>query len=200
MKKLWRRRELRKFLFLGLVLSFPDIICAQVPDDLISDPLVAELAERAEVIRYDDRNVVKVSLEDILLLTISRSLSLEASRLGEDIANQELKAVEERYIDQVTTRTGLERNTVLNNDPLQVPKDTYAAGSSINSLLFSSTFARRLKTGSSFAFTLQEQFYQSESLSRTEKTGSLDTGLSGDWRDVTSVRAFANIPFFSGCR
>jgi outer membrane protein TolC len=196
MKKLWRRRELRKFLFLGLVLSFPDIICAQVPDELISDPLVAELAERAEVIRYDDRNVVKVSLEDILLLTISRSLSLEASRLGEDIANQELKAVEERYIDQVTTRTGLERNTVLNNDPLQVPKDTYAAGSSINSLLFSSTFARRLKTGSSFGFTLQEQFYQSESLSRTEKTGSLDTGLSGDWRDVTSVRAFANIPFF----
>ena len=67
---------MRKLLFLGLVLGFPGILSAQLQDDLISDPLVAELAERAEIISYDDRDVVKVSLEDILLLTISRSLSL----------------------------------------------------------------------------------------------------------------------------
>ncbi len=187
---------MRKLLFLGLVLGFPGILSAQLQDDLISDPLVAELAERAEIISYDDRDVVKVSLEDILLLTISRSLSLEASRLSEDIANQELKSVQARYIDQITTRTGLERNTILTNDPTQVPKDTYAVGSRSDSLQFSSTFARRLRTGSSYGFTLQERFYQSETLSRKEEMDSLDSGSSGDWRDVTSVRAFASIPFF----
>ena len=57
----WRRRDLRKFLFLGLVLSSPGILLAQIPEDLISDPLVAELAERAEIINYDNRDVVKVS-------------------------------------------------------------------------------------------------------------------------------------------
>ena len=72
---------MRKFLILGLVLSFPSILSAQLSEDLISDPLVAELAERVEIISYDNRDVVKVSLEDILLLTISRSLSLEASSL-----------------------------------------------------------------------------------------------------------------------
>ena len=157
---------MRKFLILGLVLSSPSVLLAQIPDDLISDPLIAELAERAEIISYDNRDVVKVSLEDILLLTISRSLSLEASRLAEDIANQELKSVQARYIDQITTRTGLERNTVLTNDPTQIPKDTYAVGSQSDSLQFSSTFARRLRTGTSYGFTLQERFYQSETLSR----------------------------------
>ena len=72
-----------KFLFLGLVLSFPGILLAQIPEDLISDPLVAELAERAEIISYDNRDVVKVSLEDILLLTISRSLSLSLIHISE---------------------------------------------------------------------------------------------------------------------
>lgn len=187
---------MRKLLFLGLVLGFPGILSAQLQDDLISDPLVAELAERAEIISYDDRDVVKVSLEDILLLTISRSLSLEASRLSEDIANQELKSVQARYIDQITTRTGLERNTIMTNDPTQVPKDIYAVGSHSDSLQFSSTFARRLRTGSSYGFTLQERFYQSATLSRKEEIGSLDSGPSGEWRDVTSVRAFASIPFF----
>ncbi|MGB0808943.1 MAG: TolC family protein [bacterium] len=187
---------MRKFLILGLVLSFPGILLAQLSEDLISDPLVAELAERAEIISYDNRDVVKVSLEDILLLTISRSLSLEASRLSEDIANQELKSVQARYIDQITTRTGLERNTVLTNDPTQIPKDTYAVGSRSDALQFSSTFARRLRTGSSYGFTLQERFYQSESLSRKEEMSSLDSGSPGDWRDVTSIRAFASIPFF----
>jgi outer membrane protein TolC len=33
-------------------------------------------------------------------------------------------------------------------------------------------------------------------LSRKEEMGSLNSGSSGDWRDVTSVRAFASIPFF----
>jgi outer membrane protein TolC len=192
----WRRRDLRKLLFFGLVLGVPGILSAQLQDDLISDPLVAELAERAEIISYDDRDVVKVSLEDILLLTISRSLSLEASRLSEDIANQELKSVQARYIDQITTRTGLERNTIMTNDPTQVPKDIYAVGSHSDSLQFSSTFARRLRTGSSYGFTLQERFYQSQTLSRKEEMGSLDSGPSGEWRDVTSVRAFASIPFF----
>ena len=187
---------MHKFLFLVLVLSLPGILSAQLQEDLISDPLVAELAERAEIISYDKRDVVKVSLEDILLLTISRSLSLEASRLSKDIASQELKSLQARYIDQITTRTGLERNTVLTNDPTQVPKDTYAGGSLSDSLQFSSTFARGLRTGSSFGFTLQERFYQSETLSRKEEMGSLDSGSSGDWRDITSVRAFASIPFF----
>ena len=178
------------------MLSFPGMLSAQFQDDAISDPLVVELAERAEIIRYDDRDVVKVSLEDILLLTINRSLSLEASRLSEDIARQELKSVQSRYNDQLTTSTGLERNTVLTNDMTQVPKDIYAAGSRTDSLQFSSTFARQLRTGSSFGFTLQEQFYQSETLSRKEEIGSLDSGSSGDWRDVASLRAFASIPFF----
>ena len=111
------------------MISLPGVLSAQLQDDVISDPLVAELAERAEIISYDNRDVVKVSLEDILLLTISRSLSLEASRLSEYIANQELKSVQARYIDQITTSTGLERNTVLTNDPTQIPKDNYAAGS-----------------------------------------------------------------------
>ena len=192
----WKGRDLRKLLFLGLVLVLPGVLSAQLQDGLISDPLVAELAERAEIISYDDRDVVKVSLEDILLLTISRSLSLEASRLSEDIANQELKSVQARYIDQITTRTGLERNTIMTNDPTQVPKDIYAVGSHSDSLQFSSTFARRLRTGSSYGFTLQERFYQSATLSRKEEIGSLDSGPSGEWRDVTSVRAFASIPFF----
>ncbi|RZO48780.1 MAG: TolC family protein [Proteobacteria bacterium] len=192
----WRGRDLRKLLFLGLVLVLPGVLSAQLQDGLISDPLVAELAERAEIISYDDRDVVKVSLEDILLLTISRSLSLEASRLSEDIANQELKSLRARYIDQITTRTGLERNTIMTNDPTQVPKDIYAVGSHSDSLQFSSTFARRLRTGSSYGFTLQERFYQSATLSRKEEIGSLDSGPSGEWRDVTSVRAFASIPFF----
>ncbi len=187
---------MRKYLFLGLLLSLPGILSAQISDDLISDPLVAELAERAEIIRYDDRDVVEVSLEDILLLTISRSLSLEASRLSEDIANQEFKSVQARYFDQVTTRTGFERNTILTNDPTQVPQDSYAVGSRSDSIQFSSTFVRRLRTGSSFGFTLQEQFYKSETLSRQEKMGSLDSGSSGNWRDIASVRAFASIPFF----
>ena len=187
---------MRKLLFLGLVLVLPGVLSAQLQDGLISDPLVAELAERAEIISYDDRDVVKVSLEDILLLTISRSLSLEASRLSEDIANQELKSLQARYIDQITTRTGLERNTIMTNDPTQVPKDIYAVGSHSDSLQFSSTFARRLRTGSSYGFTLQERFYQSATLSRKEEIGSLDSGPSGEWRDVTSVRAFASIPFF----
>ena len=187
---------MRKYLFLGLLLSLPNILSAQISDDLISDPLVAELAERAEIFRYDDRDVVKVSLEDILLLTISRSLSLEASRLSEDIANQEFKSVQARYFDQVTTRTGFERNTILTNDPTQVPQDRYAVGSRSDSIQFSSTFVRRLRTGSSFGFTLQEQFYQSETLSRQEEMGSLDSGSSGNWRDIASVKAFASIPFF----
>ncbi|HCV85025.1 MAG TPA: hypothetical protein DGB85_00325 [Deltaproteobacteria bacterium] len=191
-----KRRNLRKYLFLGLLLSLPNILSAQISDDLISDPLVAELAERAEIFRYDDRDVVKVSLEDILLLTISRSLSLEASRLSEDIANQEFKSVQARYFDQVTTRTGFERNTILTNDPTQVPQDRYAVGSRSDSIQFSSTFVRRLRTGSSFGFTLQEQFYQSETLSRQEEMGSLDSGSSGNWRDIASVKAFASIPFF----
>ena len=47
---------MRKLLFLGLVLVLPGVLSAQLQDGLISDPLVAELAERAEIISYDDRD------------------------------------------------------------------------------------------------------------------------------------------------
>ena len=33
-------------------------------------------------------------------------------------------------------------------------------------------------------------------MSRKEEMSSLDSGSPGDWRDVTSIRAFASIPFF----
>ena len=188
---------MRKFFVACLVCSFSSWpTLAQVPESISNDPLVSAVADRVEIIRYDDRDVAKVSLEDILLLTIGRSLTLEASRLGETIAKQELRATQERYIDQLTTRTGVDRTTSLTNDPIQTASRAYAVGTSVDSLQFSSTFARRLRSGTSYGLTAQERRFQTRSLSLDEEAGSLNTNATGEWRDMASVRAFASIPFF----
>jgi outer membrane protein TolC len=167
---------------------------AQLPEELRNDPLITEVIERVEVTDYDGRRVAKVWLEDILRLVAARSLTLEAAKLNTDIARRELRATQERYIDSLTTASQLDRSTGLSSDPTSVGNQIYAAGTSTDSLQLSSTFARRLRSGSSFGLTLAERRFQSRSLRRADEGGSLTAGDWSDWRDVTTARVFANIP------
>ena len=142
------------------------------------DEVSASLLEQVNLRQIDGREMAEVPLELVLKLAIERSLSLKASKLGEDAAQRSVVAVQERYTPSVTTSFGYANTPSLTASSSCSPAEL--CGSSTSSLSFSSAYSKRVDSGITYGLTYSEQTKTYTSLSVEEFGGEITSGTTGD--------------------
>lgn len=158
------------------------------------DEASASLLEQVNLRQIDGREMAEVPLELVLKLAIERSLSLKASKLGEDAAQRSVVAAQERYTPSVTTSFGYANTPSLTASSSCSPAEL--CGSSTSSLSFSSAYSKRADSGITYGLTYSEQTKTSTSLSVQEFGGEVTAGTTGDALSSASLTGSVTIPFF----
>jgi len=158
------------------------------------DEASARLLEQVNLRQIDGRKMAEVPLELVLKLAIERSLSLKASKLGEDAAQRSVVAVQERYTPSVTTSFGYTNTPSLSATSSCSPAEL--CGSSTSSLSFSSAYSKRVDSGITYGLTYSEQTKTSTSISIDEFGGEVTSGTTGDALSSASLTGSVTIPFF----
>ena len=158
------------------------------------DEASASLLEQVNLRQIDGREMAEVPLELVLKLAIERSLSLKASKLGEDVAQRSVVAAQERYTPSVTTSFGYANTPSLSSSSSCSPAEL--CGSSTSSLSFSSAYSKRADSGITYGLTYSEQTKTSTSISVDEFGGEVTSGTTGDPLSSASLTGSVTIPFF----
>ena len=99
------------------------------------DEASASLLEQVSLRKIDGREMAEVPLELVLKLAIERSLSLKASKLGEDVAQRSVLAAQERNTPSLTTSFGYSNTPSLGLSSSSSTSEL--SGTSTSSLSFS---------------------------------------------------------------
>ncbi|MBS1254464.1 MAG: hypothetical protein MAG581_00259 [Deltaproteobacteria bacterium] len=179
-------------LFPLLCLILGSQIQAQSQKEL--DEATAKLLEQVNMKKIDGRDMAEVPLKLVLQLASERSLSLKASKMGDEAAQRSVIAAQERYTPSVTTSIGYSNTPSLAASSSCSPAKL--CGSSSNSMTFSSAYSKRVDSGITYGLTYSEQSKKSTSLSVQEFGGDVTSGTTGDTLSSASLTSSVSIPFF----
>ena len=157
------------------------------------DESSASLLEQVTLRQFDGREVAELPLALVLKLAIERSLSLQVSRLGEDVAQNSVVAAQERNTPSLTTSLGYTNTPSLS---LSSSASSELSGTSTNSLSFSSAYSKIADSGITYGLTYSEQTKTSTTISVDEFGGDVTSGTTGDPLSSASLTGSVSIPFF----
>ncbi len=159
-----------------------------------------ELFERVELVTENNRDLLKVTLSDVLLMVLKRSNTIEAQRLGEKAARSGVEASRAIYQTSLETSAtqsktaGLSSTDLDDNDP---PSATsYLATTSTDATALSATVSKKTSLGISFSSTLSSSKSQTDRFSMEEKGDDLTKTGTGEEVDSSSLSATVSIPLF----
>ena len=154
----------------------------------------AKLLEQVNLKTVDDREMAEVPLKLVLQLAIDRSVSLQASKLGNQAALHAVTAAQERNTPSLTTSFGYSKTPSISASSSCSPSQL--CGSSTSSLSFSSGYSLRTDSGLTYGLTYAEKNSKSTVLSLLEMGGEVTTGASGTSLSSASLTGSVSIPFF----
>ncbi|MBG55500.1 MAG: hypothetical protein CL935_00005, partial [Deltaproteobacteria bacterium] len=158
------------------------------------DESSAMLLEQVSLRQFDGREMAEVPLKLVLKLAIERSLTLKASKLGEDVAQRLVVAAQERNTPSVTTSFGFANTPSLSLSSSSSSSEL--SGASTSSLSFSSAYSKSTDSGITYGLTYSEQTKTSTAISVDEFGGEVTSGTSGDSISSASLTGTVTIPFF----
>lgn len=158
-----------------------------------------ELFERVELVTENKRDLLKVTLSDVLLMVLKRSNTIEAQRLGETAAQSGVEASKAIYQTSLETSAtqsktaGLSSTDLDDNDD---PTTSYLATTSTDATALSATVSKKTSLGITFSSTLSSSKSQTDSYSMAEKGDDLSKSSTGEEVDSSSLSATVSIPLF----
>ena len=142
----------------------------------------------------DGREMAEISLKMVLQLALERSVLLQASKLGNAVAQRAVKSAQERNIPSVSTSFGYAKTPSISASTSCSPSEL--CGSSTSSMSFSSAYSLKTDSGLTYGLTYAEQSSKSTTLSLLEMGGDVTTGTTGDTLSSASLTSSVSIPFF----
>ena len=154
----------------------------------------ASLLEQVTLRQFDGREMAEIPLALVLNLAIERSLSIKASKLGEDVAQHSVVAAQERNSPSLTTSFGYANTPSLSLSSSSATSEL--SGTSTSSLSFSSAYSKIVDSGVTYGLTYSEQTKRATTISVDEFGGEVTSGTTGDELSSASLTGSVTIPFF----
>jgi len=156
-----------------------------------------ELFERVNLVNENNRELLEVSLRDVLLMVLKRSITIEAERLGEKAAEVGLAASHAIYQTQLTTSAMQSKTSgataTLSNDTAAT---NYISSTSTDATVLSATVSKKNSLGITFSSTLQSQKTQTSTYGIEDEGDPISEGGTSDPFDKTSLSASVSLPIF----
>ncbi len=160
-----------------------------------------ELFERVNLIKEDDRELLEVTLSDILKMVIKRSMTIEAERLGEKAAIEGLASAQAIYQPYLTaSATSVKAATAASGPASSFADDdsttTYLTSYSTDATTLSTSLSKKNSLGISFSTTLQSTTSNTTTYEMADKGDSVNEAGSTDPYDSSSLSASVSVPIF----
>ncbi len=158
-----------------------------------------ELFQRVNLVKEADRELLEVTLSDVLKMVLKRSITIEADRLGEQAALAGLDAAQGIYQPTLITsarqsKTASKTGSTLSGDNATT---NYLTTSSTDATTLSATVSKKNSLGITFSSTLQTTKSQSKLYYMADKGDEISGGAAtDDPLDTTSLSASVSIPIF----
>lgn len=153
-----------------------------------------ELFERVELVEENDRELLKVTLADVLRMVLKRSTTIEALRLGEQASQAGLVSTEDMYSPTLTTSATQAKTSTKSS--FSSSSSPYLTTTSTDSTTLSTTLSKKSSSGITYSSTLSSTSSKSTAYTMSEKGDSLTDGGAGDTADTTSLSASISVPIF----
>ncbi|MFH2133224.1 MAG: hypothetical protein ABIK68_22825, partial [bacterium] len=190
-KKWWAdllegQRSILIFL-LGILFLFPNPLSLSAMTD--SDRLLLkqfqeeepEIFNRSRLVSERNRQLLEISLGDILKLVRNRSITLQASIMGEKAAQSQLITAEQPTQPQLTTKIQqLSAAAVSSSDLQKASASPYLTTTSTDQTLISATLSKKNKLGMQFSTSLEKTTRQTKVYSMATEDDALSGGTATD--------------------
>lgn len=188
-------------LFFCFCLTSP-LFAIDKADSVVLQQLKAEepeLFERVELIKENDREMLSVTLSDILKMVLKRSITIEADRLGEQAAQAGYQASKAVYGTNLST-SATQSKSVSNagtNFADDSATSSYLSTTSTDASVLSATVSKKNSLGITFSGTLKSQKTQSKLYTVADEGDDISGGnTTDDPLNYSSLSASVSIPIF----
>jgi outer membrane protein len=158
-----------------------------------------DLFQRVNLVSEGERELLEVTLSDVLKMVLKRSITIEAQRLGEKAALAGLDSAHTIY--QPTLTTSARQNKSASRSGSTLSGDTaatnYLTTSSTDATTLAATVSKRNSLGITFSSTLQTTKSQTKLYYMADKGDDITGGsTTDDPLDTTSLSASVSVPLF----
>ncbi len=203
------------YFFLIFFITICFVMPAQAIENADNPFLVAfqqqepELFKRVKLVTENKRDLIEISLNDILSLVLKRSITIESQRLGEEAAQAQLIATQEARQSNITVTAQQNKTPSLNTTNFDGTDTTtsdnttytspYLTSTSTDSTTLATTWSKTNSLGMSFSSTLKKTTSQSKYYYVSEEGDAIEGGTTtDDPLETTKLSANVSIPIFQG--
>jgi len=160
-----------------------------------------EIYSRSRLVSERGRQLLEISLGDILKLVKSRSITLKSSLMGEQAALSQLALAEQPTQPYLTTTIQQVRAASLSSTNLQesstLPVPYYLKAISTDQTLISATWSKKNKLGMTFSTSLEKTTQQTKTYTKTTKEDTLSGGEpTDDPLESATLSVGMSVPLF----
>ncbi|MBT7713390.1 MAG: TolC family protein, partial [Deltaproteobacteria bacterium] len=193
------------FIFLlGILVAFPNVYSLMAMTDSDRQLLKLfqeeepEIFSRSKLVSERDRQLLEISLGDILTLVRNRSITLQASVMGEKAVQSQLILAEQPNRSQLTTTIQQLKSASLSGTDLkQSSVSPYLTSTSTDQTLISATWSKKNKLGMLFSTSLEKYTRQTKVFTMAAKNDALSGGTpTDDPLEAATLSLGVSVPIF----
>ena len=193
------------FIFwLGILVAFPNAHSLMAMTDSDRQLLKLfqeeepEIFSRSKLVSERDRQLLEISLGDILTLVKNRSITLQASVMGEKAVQSQLILAEQPNRSQLTTTIQQLKSASLSGTNLkQSSVSPYLTSTSTDQTLISATWSKKNKLGMLFSTSLEKYTRQTKVFTMAAKNDALSGGApTDDPLEAATLSLGVSVPIF----
>lgn len=159
-----------------------------------------ELFERVRLIKEDNRELLEVTLSDVLKMVQKRSITIEASRLGIQAAQAGFLASQGMFTPVLVTSASQSKSVNMSGTGSNLGSDTasttYLTTSATDITALSATLSKKTTQGITFSSTLSTSNNKSTYYTMADKGDSVSASGSSEAAEVTALSASISVPIF----
>jgi outer membrane protein TolC len=172
---------------LTLAEAWPQEPAAQAPSLPSPQEQLAALLKNYQIVTEDGRQVVELTLSQALALALERSITLQATQLGESIAGSQIRAAQERNNPELSQSADYGRSVSA--------FPSFGRGSRTDALTYSATLSKKLANGMELSAIFTEQNQDVTGFDITTDGEASNFGASTSF-ETSSLTGQVTIPFF----
>lgn len=191
------------FVFLFVALAGISAFGVEKADSLLLQELQREepeLFERVKLVQEDGRELLEVTLSDILKMVLKRSITIEADRMGEKAAMEGLASAQGIYQPYLTTSATSAKTASVGSSLSAFSEDTsdttYLTSYSTDTTTLSTSLSKKNSLGISFATTLESTSSKTTTYTMADKGDTINESDTSDPYDSSSLSASVSVPIF----
>lgn len=156
-----------------------------------------ELFKRVNLLKENERELLEISLPDVLNLVMKRSMTIETGRLGEEAAKAGLVSSREKNQHMISASIQQGKTSSLTGTNLKDDVGNYLTSLSTDSTVMSTTWSKKSDSGITFSGTLQKTTSQSKVYAMVDKGDTIEGGTTtDDPLEAATFSAGVSIPLF----